>query len=81
MTNDQAIKMKALCEEALSNYHSNPENINAGWNCIRYMKQGYVKIRKPFASDFLESFHEWYPGNFDFVILKMAKEGKLYVDI
>lgn len=47
---------------------------NAGWNVLRYAKQGRINID---CADFAQDFIAWYPSNPDYLILRLAKAGKL----
>lgn len=47
---------------------------NEGWNILRYAKQGRINID---SADFTHDFMEWYPSSPDYLILRLAKAGKL----
>lgn len=47
---------------------------NDGFNVLRYAKQGRVNIDN---ADFVQDFMAWYPRNPDFLILRLARAGKL----
>jgi len=53
---------------------SGSKDINAGYDVLRYSKQGRVNID---SSDFVQDFMAWYPQNPDFLILRLARAGKL----
>jgi len=58
--------MKALC-----NYRLHGKD---GWDILRFAKQGRIEIDAA-AFGFLMS--DWYPRNPDYIILRLAKMGKL----
>jgi hypothetical protein len=59
---------------ALTNYKNGIDMVNAGWDILRYAKQGRVNINCP---SFDKVFMDWYPNNPDYIMLRMAKAGKL----
>lgn len=68
-------RMEALVNAALNDYRALGVNaVSAGFNILRYAKAGYVGILNPI---FTAEFMEWYPGNPDYLILRMALKGQL----
>jgi hypothetical protein len=68
------INAKEKVNAALAAYQDTGDT-SAGWNVLRYAKLGLITIDE---LDFDLIFMEWYPANPDFLILRMAKTGKLY---
>jgi hypothetical protein len=68
-------RMETLVNTALNDYSVQGVNaVSAGFNILRYAKAGYVGILNPM---FTAEFMEWYPGNPDYLILRMALKGQL----
>lgn len=66
--------MKELVESALVAYHKDEKNCGAGYNIIRYASQNMIEVD---ASVDPNVFVEWYPRHQGFVLLRLAKQGKL----
>jgi len=45
-----------------------------GYNILRFAKQGRINID---STDFAHDFMEWYPSDPAYLILRLAKAGKL----
>ena len=63
-----------LVNLALDDYQAGVDTHNAGWNILRYAKQGRINVNCP---GFDKVFMEWYPNNPDYIILRLAKAGQL----
>lgn len=50
------------------------KDVNAGYNIIRYLKQGRINIDSP---DFAQDFVAWHPLPVEYLVLRLAKAGKL----
>lgn len=69
-------ELKAKVNEALYNYqHHNC--ISSGYDVMRYSKLDYVTVHDDYKEAFATEVMEWYPRNISYLILRMAKEGKL----
>jgi hypothetical protein len=69
------IVSEAKVKTALLNYQvSGGQDVNAGWNVMRYAKAGYLKI---ISDDLPQEFIQWYPLEMSYLILRLAKNGKL----
>lgn len=53
---------------------SKGQDVNAGFNVMRYAKKGYLKV---VSNDLPQAFVQWYPLEMGYLILRLAKEGKL----
>ncbi len=62
---------KTRVERALLKYKMGGDG---GWDILRYTKQGRVEIDPVIFGTLMQ---DWYPKNPDYIILEMAKMGKL----
>lgn len=53
---------------------SKGQDVNAGYNIMRYAKLGYLKIT---SNDLPQTFIQWYPLEMGYMILRLAKAGHL----
>lgn len=66
-------QIKERVTSALNDYYeSDGSDINAGYNVLRYAQQGLIK-----TSSRAQAFVEWYPRDPGYVILRLARDGKL----
>lgn len=65
--------MKKYVEDALKKYKDD-ENCGAGYQIIRYASKGLLKMNTDING---EVFLNWYPNNPAYIILRLAKAGKL----
>jgi hypothetical protein len=73
--NDLEKQLEDKIRIALARYPVEP-NINDGWNILRWAKQGRLDMTD---TDFDSVFIDWYPRNPDFLILRAAKAGQLFL--
>lgn len=69
---DKEHPMKRYVESALARYRHN--DCGAGYDILRYAKQGLIATD---ASVDPQVFLDWYPLNQGYVLLRLAKSGKL----
>lgn len=70
-TDEDPLKEKVIF--ALESYKNDTGYAGAGYDILRYAKMGRIGTDAS-AQDFLD----WYPSNSGFIILRLAKAGKLY---
>jgi hypothetical protein len=59
---------------ALEDYHTNP-NSSRGYDILRYAAKGVIDCTEDVSP---QMFLDWYPLNMGYVILRLAKAGKLF---
>lgn len=72
MYNQDKNFMKPLVEKALEGYKNDPTDTSKGYDIIRYVNQRLIASNAS-AQEFLD----FYPLNPAYIILRLAKEGKL----
>ena len=66
-------KAKKPVKRALKRYRKDVYDTCAGYDVLRYAKAGYLKVDDDAAKEFMD----WYPRNMDYIILRLARKGKL----
>lgn len=66
--------MKRYVCQALIDYWEDINDVGAGYAILRYAKQGLIQISPEVDP---QVFLDWYPLNQSYVILRLAKDGKL----
>jgi hypothetical protein len=67
--------MAKLVNQALIDYWEDIYDVSAGYAILRYTKQGLIGVS---AEVNPQVFADWYPLDQGFIILRLAKEGKLF---
>ena len=67
-------KEKDMVDAALHTYFMSGNDVNAGYNIIRFSKKGLIAVSEEVSPNV---FMEWYPNNQAYVILRLAKKGLL----
>ena len=63
---------------ALVDYRLDPMNCVAGYNILRYAKNGWLQFKTPEREKLFGSLVlQWYPSDPGYMILRMAKLGAL----
>lgn len=70
---DEEERTKKLVEGALESYQYG-DTVAAGYDILRYARQGMIAVN---ASVDPNVFIEWYPLNQGYVLLRLARDGKL----
>ena len=73
-TRDKKDHMSQKVNQALIDYWEDINDVSAGYAILRYTKQGLISVSPDVDS---QVFLDWYPLNQGFVILRLAKAGKL----
>lgn len=67
--------MVKLVNQALIDYREDIYDVSAGYAILRYTKRGLIGVS---AEVNPQVFADWYPLDQGFIILRLAKEGKLF---
>jgi hypothetical protein len=73
--NDLEKQLEDKIRATLARYEVEP-NVNDGWNILRWAKQRRLELDN---TGFDQEFMAWYPRNPDFLILRAAKAGQLFL--
>ena len=73
-TRDKKDHMVQKVNQSMLDYREDINDISAGYAILRYTKQGLIAVSPEVDS---QVFLDWYPLNQGFVILRLAKAGKL----
>lgn len=71
---DRNDRYRLNVEHALNEYRNNSDNCSAGYSILRYTALGYVKVSHDVDA---QAFVDWYPLHAGYIILRLAKAGKL----
>jgi hypothetical protein len=71
---DKEHPMKQFVENALDRYLCDTYDCGAGYDILRYARRGLILVD---ASVSPQVFLDWYPMNQGYVLLRLAKAGKL----
>jgi len=72
---DKKDPLKQHVIQALEDYWSDTNDVGAGYAILRYAKQGLIGVSPEVDP---QVFIDWYPLNQGFVLLRLAKAGKLF---
>ena len=67
--------MGRYVSQALIDYWEDINDVGAGYAILRYAKQGLIQISPEVDP---QMFIDWYPLNPSYVILRLARAGKLH---
>lgn len=71
---DEEYPFKKSVETALEHYRDNINDCAAGYDIIRYAARSLIQVDSSVDPNI---FVEWYPLNQGYVLLRLAKDGKL----
>lgn len=71
---DEEDPFKKLVETALEHYRDNVYDCAAGYDIIRYAARGMIRVDPSVDPNI---FVQWYPLNQGYVLLRLARDGKL----
>jgi len=62
-------------QTALAKYAEDSSACGSGYDILRYAQQGYIAVSKDVDP---QIFIDWYPLHQGYILLRLAKQGKLY---
>lgn len=71
---DGSTRVQKMVESALDRFAADPASYVGGYDIMRYAQQGLIAVTKDVDP---QIFVDWYPLNQGYVILRLAKQGKL----
>ena len=73
-TRDEEDPFKKWVKTALDDYRNNVNDCTAGYSILRYAARGLIQVDSSVDPNI---FVEWYPLNQGYVLLRLARDGKL----